>query len=74
MGRTKKIQFVTLNVNHAEQVIKTIELFSSCFSDRKRYTVKRLTDELRPSQKLFTVNSLLLNHKATLWVRAASKR
>lgn len=53
MGSTKKIQFVTLNVNHAEQVIKTIELFSSCFSDRERYTVKRLTDELRPSQKPF---------------------
>lgn len=53
MGGTKKIQLLELNVNHAERVIKTIELFSSCFSDRERYNVKRLTEELRPSQKPF---------------------
>ena len=53
MGRLKKIRFELLDLGDAEKVISSIELLSTCFANKERYTVKRLTDELKESAKPF---------------------
>lgn len=53
MSRTKKVQFAALDTHDAEQVIKSVELLFTCFADRERYTIKRLTDELKLAEKPF---------------------
>ena len=53
MSGIKKIRFAALDLNDAEQVIKTIELLATCFADRERYTIKRLSDELKEAVSPF---------------------
>lgn len=49
MGKNKKIDYSALDASDAEQVIKTIEMLSGCFTEKARYAVKRLNEELSAS-------------------------
>lgn len=66
MGACGKFSYGNLDVRDAEQVIKTIELLSLCFSDCERYTAKRLTDELKESQPPFYRQFFVAEHQGKI--------
>ena len=53
MASNKNFQYSVLDVSEAEKSIKTVELLGACFSDRERYSVKRLTEEVKQMQMPF---------------------
>lgn len=48
MGNSKAIQVAVLNAEESEKVIQTVEVLHGCFAGSDRYTVSRLTEEVKP--------------------------
>jgi predicted N-acetyltransferase YhbS len=53
MTSNKKFEYLELDIADADRSIKSVELLASCFSDRERYSVKRLSDEIKQTQMPF---------------------
>lgn len=53
MGQSKNIRYEALDTAEAERVIQAIEVLYRCFSDGDRYTVSRLTEELKQGVSVF---------------------
>lgn len=53
MGQGKAIRYALLDPAEAEKVIQAIEVLYRCFSDGDRYTVSRLTEELKQPPTVF---------------------
>lgn len=53
MATNKKFEISELDVADAEKSISTLELLAACFSDRERYSVKRLSEEIKQTQMPF---------------------
>ena len=47
-ARSKSVQVTALDTNDAENVIQAIEVLHRCFSDKERYSIERLGNELVP--------------------------
>ncbi len=48
MPQSKSFQVTALDTNDAENVIQAIEVLHRCFSDKERYSIERLGNELVP--------------------------
>lgn len=53
MARNKKFEYTELDVADAEKSIRSLELLATCFADRERYSVQRLSEEIKQTQMPF---------------------
>lgn len=53
MGKNRPFKISVLDVSDSARAIKLVELLALCFADRERYSVKRLTEEIKHTQMPF---------------------